>query len=48
VVVAGVCSPLVLVWLVGGGVCSPVVAPCFLAGSGWRQFALVQSLLQVL
>ena len=28
----GVCSPLVLVWLVGGGVCSPVVAPCLLAG----------------
>ena len=25
VVVVGVCSPLVLVWLVGGGVCSPLV-----------------------
>ena len=25
-VVAGVCSPLVLAWLVGGGVCSPVVS----------------------
>ena len=29
---AGVCSPLVLAWLVGGGsVCLPVVPPCLLA-----------------
>ena len=32
VVVVGVCSPLVLAWLVGGGVCSPVVAPCLFTG----------------
>ena len=29
--VAGVCSPLVLAWLVGGGVCLPVVPLCLLA-----------------